>query len=147
MWKMFSSGHLNGYFTDHSLRRSGTTILFCTRIDRKLIKELTVHTSDMVDVYHITSENLKELMSKVMRLEPGKLSESKKVACEKKTEFGNSLEISVRDNVKSERQCGCSCKCAIKADDCEDIGKITKELVGKNKGSETTISLEIEMGN
>ena len=79
-----------------------------------------------------------------MRLLPGKSSESEKVACVKKTELGNSLEISVRDNVKSERQCGCSCKWAI---NCENIGKITKEIVGKKKGGETTIRLEAEMGN
>ena len=71
MWKIFSSVDLNGHFTDHSLRRSGT-ILFCTKIDRKLIKELTGHTSDVVNVYQITSENQKELMSKVMRLQQGK---------------------------------------------------------------------------
>ena len=49
--KLLKSANLNGYFTNHSLRRTGTTHLFHAGIDRKLVKEFTGHTSDAVDHY------------------------------------------------------------------------------------------------
>ena len=43
---MLNNAKLNGFFTNHSLRCSGTTRLFQNGIDRKLVKESTGHTSD-----------------------------------------------------------------------------------------------------
>ena len=37
-----------GFRTNHSLQRTGTTRLFRVGVDRKLIKEFTMHTSDTV---------------------------------------------------------------------------------------------------
>ena len=53
--KLLKSAELDGYFTNHSLRRSGTTRLFQAGVERKIVKEYTGHTSDAVDQYQITS--------------------------------------------------------------------------------------------
>ena len=59
---MLKSAQLDGYFTNHSLRRSSTTHLFQAGVDRKIIKEFTGHSSDAVDKYQITSnEQCKQL--------------------------------------------------------------------------------------
>ena len=56
---MLKSAKLDGFFTNHSLRRSGTTHLFQAGVDRKIVKEYTGHRSDAVDQYQITSNEQK----------------------------------------------------------------------------------------
>ena len=46
---LMKKGDIEGYFTNHSLRRTGGTRLFRAGIDRKLVKEVTGHCSDAVD--------------------------------------------------------------------------------------------------
>ena len=58
--KMLKSAELDGYFTNHSLHRSGTSRLFQAGIDRKIVKEYTGHVSDAVDKYQITSAEQKK---------------------------------------------------------------------------------------
>ena len=53
---MLHDTRINGYFTGHLLRRSGTTRLFQAGVDSKLIKEISSHKSDAVDCYAITSD-------------------------------------------------------------------------------------------
>ena len=48
---LMKKGDIEGYFTNHSLRRTGSTRLFRAGVDRKLVKEVTGHKSDAVDVY------------------------------------------------------------------------------------------------
>ena len=57
---------IEGYFTNHSARRTGGTILFRAGVQRKLVKEATGHRSDAVDKYQITSDKQREMMSKVI---------------------------------------------------------------------------------
>ena len=57
---------IEGFITNHSLRRTGTTRLFRNGIDRKLIKEFTGHSSDAVDAYAITSDQQHEQISKIL---------------------------------------------------------------------------------
>ena len=49
--ELLKSAKLDGYFTNHSLRRSGTMRLFQAGVDRKIIKEYTGHQSDALDKY------------------------------------------------------------------------------------------------
>ena len=42
---MLKDAELDGYFTNHSLKRSSTTCLFQVGVDRKIVKEFTLHTS------------------------------------------------------------------------------------------------------
>ena len=62
--EMLKSAKLDGFFTNHSLRRTSTTRLFQAGVDRKLIKEFTGYCSDAVDQYQITSDTQRENMSK-----------------------------------------------------------------------------------
>ena len=52
--RMLKNSKLDGYFTNHSLRRASTTHLFQAGVDRKLIKEFTGHVSDAIDKYQVT---------------------------------------------------------------------------------------------
>ena len=65
---MLKDAKLDGFFTNHSLRRTGTTRLFQKGVDRKLIKEFTGHTSDAVDNYQVTSDAQREEMSRYCRV-------------------------------------------------------------------------------
>ena len=54
--QMLKSANLDGFFTNHSLRHSGTSRLFQNGVDRKLVKEYIGHVSDAVDCYQVTSD-------------------------------------------------------------------------------------------
>ena len=64
---LLKDAKLNGYFTNHSLRRSGTTRLFHKGVDRKLIKEFTGHSSDAVDNYQVMSDDQRAQMSRIIQ--------------------------------------------------------------------------------
>ena len=64
LWKV--AGY-KGYFTGHSLRRSGATRLSNGGIPKNIIKECTGHRSDAVDKYMVTSNSQKELCSKIVK--------------------------------------------------------------------------------
>ena len=63
---LMKTAGIEGFFTNHSARHTGGTCLFRAGVQRKLIKESTGHTSDTVDKYQITSDEQRELMSKVI---------------------------------------------------------------------------------
>ena len=67
---MLHDARIDGYFTGHSLRRSGTTRLFQAGVERKIIKEITGHKSDAVDCYAITSDEQKQQISEIIAKEP-----------------------------------------------------------------------------
>ena len=64
--RLLSEANIDGYFTNHSCRRSGTTRLFQAGVDRKLIKDATGHRSDALDCYAVTSEEQRQHMSRVI---------------------------------------------------------------------------------
>ena len=76
-------GNFEGYFTNHSLRRSGGTRLFRAGIDRKLVKEVTGHHSDAVDQYQITGHDQRKLISKVVQGQISKVVDDKAGNCER----------------------------------------------------------------
>ena len=63
---MLHDARIDGFFTGHSLRRSGTTRLFQADVDRKLIKEMSGHRSDVVDCYTITSDEQRAKLSAII---------------------------------------------------------------------------------
>ena len=71
--EMVKSVRLDGFFTNHSLRRSGTTRLFQAGVDRKIIKEFTGHSSDAVDNYQVTSEEQRHELSSIWQVNQLKL--------------------------------------------------------------------------
>ena len=64
------SARYEGFFSGHSLHRSGGTRLFQASIQRKLVKEVTGHTSDAIDKYQITSDSQRAAMSKILQGNP-----------------------------------------------------------------------------
>ena len=64
---MVKKAKIEGFFTNHSLRRSGGTRLFRAGVDRKLVKEFTGHCSDAVDAYQVTSFEQRKHMSNVVQ--------------------------------------------------------------------------------
>ena len=65
--ELMKQGDIEGYFTNHSLRRTGGTRLFREGVDCKLVKEVTGHHSDAVNAYQITGHDQREMMSAVFK--------------------------------------------------------------------------------
>ena len=132
---------IEGFFTNHSLRRSGGTHLFNAGIDRKLVKEAMGHTSDAVDAYQITSEKQREIMSKVISEDPSIGAEQHNFKKKEENEV-KITESNVKCLViKNQKSAGdISVTAANVTDLIEKIMKSTKK--GK-----TVIKLEIEIHN
>ena len=58
---------LDGFFTNHSLRRTATTCLFRAGKNVKLIKEITGHVSNAVGKYEITSDAQRMELSSIIQ--------------------------------------------------------------------------------
>ena len=65
--EMMEEAGYKGYYTGHSLRRSGGSRLFQAGVQRKLVKECTGHASDAVDSYQITSYQQKKIVSEIVQ--------------------------------------------------------------------------------
>ena len=63
---LMKEAKIEGFFTNHSLQRSGGTRLFNASVYRKLVKEATGHKSDAIDKYQSTSDQQRDQMSKVI---------------------------------------------------------------------------------
>ena len=60
-------GGFKGYYTGHSLCRSGTTRLSDAGVPKK---ECTGHVSDAIDKYMVTSESEREKISNILQADP-----------------------------------------------------------------------------
>ena len=60
------NANLHGFFTNHSLRHTGTCCSFQAAVDRRFIKEFTGHPSDAVDKYQVTSHEQCKKLSAVI---------------------------------------------------------------------------------
>ena len=72
--KLMSDAGYSGFFSGHSLRRTGGSRLFQAGVQRKLVKECTGHSSDAVNTYQITSDDQRATISEIIQSDP-------KVAC------------------------------------------------------------------
>ena len=133
---LLSSAKIDGYFTNHSLRRSGGTRLFQAGVDRKLVKEVTGHRSDAVDAYQITSDEQRESLSKIIAGETSK-------TCE------NVGKVTTKDAIVPVVEASCDkCRCTCHKQNRLNVGEIVNEMVSKNmKTGKTVIKLEIEITN
>ena len=75
---MLRDAGLDGYFTNHLLRRTCATRLFQAGQNVKIVKEITGHISDAVHKYQTTSDQQRMGASSVIQgdLKPKKLSEA-----------------------------------------------------------------------
>ena len=64
---MLKSAGLDGFFTNHSLRRTAATRLFQSGQNVKLIKEVTGHISDAVEKYETTSDAQRMRISSIIQ--------------------------------------------------------------------------------
>ena len=135
--KLMEEGDIQGYFTNHSARRTGGTCLFQAGVDRKLVKEATGHTSDAVDKYQITSDQQRRVMSDIL-------------AGHKSVE--NSVEINVNEGKSETKESGHNSDEAIAKSqahsDPKSVGELVTKIIEKNtKKGKTVIKIEIEITN
>ena len=97
---LLKSCNLDGYFTNHSLRRRSATHLFQAGIDKKIVKEITGYVSDALDRYQVTSREQKETVSNILRNEQSVKSEVK-LKTKEPSPPTPSLELCVRDASQS----------------------------------------------
>ena len=90
---------LDGFFTNHSLRRTCATCLFQAGKDVKIIKEITGHVSDAVQKYQCTSDEQRMSVSDVIQKGIGnvpKLSEASEMhVVEEKSIDNNTVKFAI----------------------------------------------------
>ena len=139
--QMLKSADLDGYFTNHSLRRTSTTRLFQAGIDRKLVKEFTGHYSDAGDKYQLTSDQQWGHISKVIEgVNVGIDAQSNEIS------KSNTIESSVIQQENCEKECGCSKKIQPNCHPSE-IGNLINTIINSKKGGRTVVKFEIEFSN
>ena len=146
--KMMSEAGYEGFYSGHSLRRSGTSRLFRAGVQRKLVKECTGHLSDAVDKYQITSDEQREMMSKILHSGPGAVSTQTSLPM--KSVCGtvvnqNPKNVTKNVDVKTEESSeGCNaCNCSKK-----QFGGLIEHIVSSvNATGKAKIKIEIEISN
>ena len=142
---LLKNAKLDGFFTNHSLRRSGTTRLFQAGVSRKLIKEFTGHSSDAVDKYSITSEEQRESISKIIAAKPNPVSSP----CEVSKKKGDEGKLIVQSNGDVQKEC-CKCDCKKLVEKHPEVLKVCQvinEIVESKRSGKTVIRMEIEISH
>ena len=142
--ELLKHSELDGFFTNHSLRRTGTTRLFNAGVDRKIVKEYTGHTSDAVDAYQITSHTQREELSKIICGEKSSVQGSDSVNVEdSKDEAENLVEIEVKN--KSNQLQSSSTRKNVNLRDTQGVSQLINDVLeGRNYGK-IKIKLEIDI--
>ena len=138
--KLLQKANLGGFYSNHSLRRSGTTRLFQAGVDRKIVKEYTGHVSDAVDKYQVTSDAQKKQLSEI-------IGGCKDGVTEKTVKLQESdLELKVTD--KGMKEIGCSCaKKTVKVDKSDQLGTVISDLLKARNGGKAVVRIEIEFSD
>ena len=105
--QMMKEAEIEGFFTNHSLRRTGSTRLFQAGIDRKLIKEATGHTSDAVDAYQVISDKQREEMSRIIAMKPVESSQNVTIVRASDAKNAKTDEVNVTMDDGSRVSCDC----------------------------------------
>ena len=128
---IMKEAEIPGFFTNHSARCTGGTRLFRGGVDRKLVKESTGHSSDAVDKYQITSDEQRQMMSRIIAGNQGHVSEN-----ETKILDANVGEktITVNDKICQNAAVG------------GNVGNMINEIIEKSSTEgKTTIKISIEI--
>ena len=139
--RLFEEADINGYFTNHSCRRSGVTQLFQAGVDRKLIKEATGHRLDAIDCYAVTSEKQRQEVSNIIS----------KANVSKVTTTVTKDDVNVPNIEKTEEKhkykVMTPCTCGGSTDfNSKNIGLVIDNLVSKlDQKGKTTIKFQIEI--
>ena len=136
---MASAGY-KGYFTGHSLHRSGTTRLSNAGVPTKIIKECTGHRSDAVNKYQVTSDSQKEACSRIVG---GHVKPTSTVSVPPKS-FEKDVVSEVSEKSESNVVKGQACKSCGES----NVGNIVSELLKSvSKTGKAKIKIEIEVSN
>ena len=147
--KILKSCNLDGYFTNHSLRRTSATYLFQAGVDRKIVKEITGHASDALDKYQVTSKKQKEHVSKILNNEKCGTDNDDADEIEISKPIKPSLEVSVSN--KSAGNIGqyhCCCKKqSFNVGESGQISSMINDLMTNRRAGSAKIKIEIEFGD
>ena len=161
---MMKAAGYEGFYSGHSLRRSGGSRLFLAGMQQKLVKECTGHMSDAVDKYQITSEEQRETISNILVNGPNSVVSQKsaplKSVCGSVVSHNSTVTppIQSENDVESAnvddpkvpilsetQQC---CKCMTKQNDKSQFGGLIEQIVASvNANGKTKIKIEIEISN
>ena len=142
--KLLKSGNLDGYFTNHRLRRTSAMQLFQAGVDAKIVKEVTGHASDALNKYQITSEEQKSDVSVILKGDSKNKTAKKKVEKEEDKAPVLSLEFLVTDtSPKSLMHCSCKHK-NFDLSKGEELAEMINNIVSERKSGTAKIKLEIE---
>ena len=147
--KLLKSAKLDGYFTNHSLRRTSGTRLFQAGVDKKIVKEITGHVSDALDKYQVTSMQQKENVSRILNSNDDDKNEVEveKIAKMQVKPIVPSLELSVTNN-SDKAQMALNCNCSrqqFQVGNGDQLACMIKELISQRKSGKAKIKLEIVM--
>ena len=127
---------IEGFFTNHSLRRICSTRLFRVGVDQKIVKEVTGHRSNAIEKYQVTSDEQRAQVSKIIAQNPDAVSRENNVKSVKEDNLDDK-SVSIGSTNK--------CKCSVSEGNVTDIiDRIVKETSKKGK---TIIRLEIKIAN
>ena len=138
---LMENAEIQGYFTNHSARRTGGTRLFQAGVERKLVKEITGHASDAVDKYQLTSNEQRRHMSEILA--------SKKIPVEQGEEGEKGDKVGNRTATVTVESRDCDYKGTVKEPlDTGNVGAMINNIIESNKKSgKTTIKIQIEICN
>ena len=150
--RLLKSCNLDGYFTNHSLRRTSATRLFQAGVDKKIVREITGHVSDTLDRYQQTSMEQKANVSKILTSSNSHVEGAKsceiKVKSPKKTVVP-SLDFAVTDKSENE-SLSMKCECQRKqfnVGNGDELARMINEIVSQRKSGKAKIKLEIEFSD
>ena len=141
--KLMQSAGIEGFFTNHSTRRTGGTRLFRAGVQRKLVKEATGHSSDAIDKYQITSDEQREMMSKIIAGDvPNNVREVESI----RVESPSAPKASEKEATIVMSNSDVECKCRKREFDVAHIGELIKGIIeGQQSSDKTVIKIEIEI--
>ena len=141
---LLGKANIDGYFTNHSLRCTGSTRLFQAGIDRKIVKEVTGHVSDAIDEYQITSDSQKETVSKVIA------TSKKEEECDIEPEYEEYIKqdtVPIVQTVSVNGKTACTCNKTYSPNN-SNIGEMINSIVeGQRRGLKATVKIKIQFND
>ena len=145
--------NIEGYFTNHSLRCTGGSRLFQAGVERKIVKEVTGHSSDTIDNYQVTSDIQKEQCSKVLACKDfGDSANNVKLIETESNKEESDIEVEEKENpipvvssVSLNGKTACTCKKTYNPNGNSITDMINGIIEGNRKGKKTVVKIQIEI--
>ena len=142
--ELLKDAGLDGYFTNHSLRRTCATHLFRAGCNVKLVKEIIGHISDVVHKYQDMSDEQRQKLSKIIQGDVPivKLSEAAPMEVVEKPKIQSNEEIFKLDKLVLPKSHG-------KGDESNERSKAISTIIENavsvvgNRRAKVTINIEL----